>query len=72
LGMMLAIELVKNKKSKEPAVQEREKVLVNAFNNGLLLLPAGKSSIRIIPPITMSKASIESGLDILENAIRGT
>ncbi|MDE1869265.1 MAG: aminotransferase class III-fold pyridoxal phosphate-dependent enzyme [Candidatus Micrarchaeota archaeon] len=72
IGMMLAIELVKNKKSKEPAVKERDEVLVNAFNEGLLLLPAGKSSIRVIPPITMSVSSIGKGLDVLEGAIRKT
>jgi len=70
IGMMLAIELVKSKKSKEPAVKEREAVLNEAFMNGLLLLPAGESTIRLIPPITMRLDRIDKGLDILEDAIK--
>ena len=72
LGMMLAIELVRSKKGKEPAVKEREKVLEEAFSNGLLMLPAGESAIRIIPPLTMSVQHIDRGLDVLEDAIKKT
>lgn len=70
IGLMLAIELVKNKKSKEPAIQERAKVIDECFMTGLLLLPAGISAIRIIPPITISQQNLENGLDILEEAIK--
>jgi 4-aminobutyrate aminotransferase len=70
MGLMLAVEFVRNRKTKEHATTERDEVMVNAFNGGLLLLPAGKSVIRIIPPITMSMSSIEKGLDVLEAAIK--
>ena len=69
LGMMTAIELVKNKSTKEPAVRERAKVIEKCFYNGLIMLPCGTSTIRIIPPLTMKKENIEKGLDILEQAI---
>jgi 4-aminobutyrate aminotransferase len=70
MGLMIAVEFVRNRKTKEHATTERDNVMLNAFNDGLLLLPAGKSVIRIIPPITMSMGSIEKGLDILEAAIK--
>jgi 4-aminobutyrate aminotransferase len=70
LGMMLGIELVKNKDTKEYASEEVKNVLIDSFNNGLILLSAGRSTIRLIPPITISKSDIEKGLDILENAIK--
>ena len=41
------------------------------WNCGLLLMPAGISTIRIIPPITVSMASLSKGLDTLESAIKG-
>lgn len=69
LGMMIAMEFVKSKSTKEPAVKERDAVLMEAFNNGLLLLPCGTSTIRIIPPITMQMSNIEKGLNLLEDAI---
>ena len=70
LGLMIAAEFVKSKKTKEPAVKERGVILENCFNNGLLMLPCGTSTIRIIPPITMSMDNIEKGMDILESAVR--
>ena len=70
MGMMIGVELVKDKKSKTPAIRESDDVLVEAFRNGLLLLPCGKSSVRIIPPITSTKSDLTKGLDIFEDAIK--
>ncbi len=70
LGLMIGAEFVKDKKTKEPAVRERERIIEECFDNGLLLLPAGTSTIRIIPPLTVSIESLEKGLDILENAVK--
>jgi len=70
IGLMIGIELVRNKKSKEPAIKERDVVLNESFKNGLLLLPAGTSSIRIVPPLTANIKNIDKGLDILEQSIK--
>jgi 4-aminobutyrate aminotransferase len=69
LGMMIAVEFVKSKSTKEPAVKERAQIIEKCFYNGLIMLPCGTSTIRIIPPLTMRKENIEKGLDILEQAI---
>lgn len=70
LGLMIGIEMVKSKKTKEHAVKEREKVTNAAFKNGLLLLPCGESTIRFAPPITIMESSIEKGLEIFEDAVK--
>jgi 4-aminobutyrate aminotransferase len=70
IGMMFGVELVKDKRSKAPAVMEVDTILKSCFENGLLLLPAGVSTIRIMPPLTMSSQNIERGLDIFEKAIK--
>ncbi len=70
LGMMIGVEFVKDKKSKEPAPQERNDIIDNAFYNNLILLPCGVSTIRVIPPLTMADKNIEEGMDILESAIK--
>ena len=69
IGMMLAIEIVKDKESKEPAPKLREKIMMESFANGLLMLPTGESAIRIIPPLTITERSLSKGFDILERAI---
>jgi len=70
IGLMIGVEFVKSKKTKEPAIKERDRIILEAFNNGLVMLPCGTSSIRIIPPITISKSSIANGLEIFEQAVK--
>ena len=70
IGMLVGMELVKTKESKEHAEKERDKVIMDCFNQGLILLPAGKSTIRVIPPLTISMPNLEKGLDIIEEAIK--
>ncbi len=70
IGLMLAVEFVKNKKTKDYAIEERDDILKYCFDNGLLLLPTGKSAVRIIPPITISQSNLEKGLDVFEEAIK--
>jgi 4-aminobutyrate aminotransferase len=68
IGLMAGIELVSNRKSKFPAVLQRNKIIQNALDNGLLLLPAGDSVIRFCPPLTISASQIDLGLNILESS----
>lgn len=70
LGMMLAIEIVKDKRTKAHGIDERSAIIEDCFYNGLLLLPAGTSAIRIIPPITIGERNLDHGLNILEDAIK--
>ena len=70
IGLMIGVELVKSKKTKDHAVREMESVVKTAFKNGLILLTCGESTIRVIPPLTISEGSIEKGMDILEKSIK--
>ena len=70
-GLMIGIELVKDRESKKPALEERHTILCKAKEKGLVLLPAGESAIRLCPPLIITKRQAEQGLDILESAIRG-
>ncbi len=70
IGLSIGVEFVKTKEGKEPAVREKQRILDYCFKNGLLLLPAGESTIRLIPPLTISHASLERGMDIFEDAVK--
>ncbi len=65
LGLMLAIELVKDRESKTPARELRE----NCYKKGLLLLPCGTSAIRFTPAMVINREEVEKGLDILRESI---
>jgi 4-aminobutyrate aminotransferase len=68
-GMMIGIELVKDKKTKTPATEQRNDLILEAFKRGVLLLGAGQSSLRLAPPLVITQQQIDSGLEIFETAL---
>ncbi len=72
VGLMAGVELVKNRKSKEPAKEERNHVLAECHKNGLIIIGAGphKNVIRFLPPLNISENLLNRGLDIFEHAIK--
>jgi 4-aminobutyrate aminotransferase len=69
-GLMIGIELVKDRRTKEFAREERHKIILNALAKGLMLLPAGTSVIRICPPLTIKKKEADRGLEIFEESLK--
>ncbi|MDD1748078.1 MAG: acetyl ornithine aminotransferase family protein [Methanomassiliicoccales archaeon] len=70
LGLMRAAEFVKDRRTKEPAVKERDAIEELCVKRGLVAIGCGKSGIRIIPPLNISMELLDIGLDVLEGAIR--
>ena len=71
LGAMLAIELVRDPATKEPAPELVEAVIDEALQRGLLLLKAGVDGncIRVLCPLTTSDAELDDGLRAWEEAL---
>jgi len=72
LGAMAAIELVKDRFTKEPAKEETTEVLKQCHKNGLVIMKAGAydNVIRLLVPLIIDEDMLQRGLDILENAVR--
>ena len=68
-GLMIGIELVKNKETREPATELRNRVEMVAFERGLIILGCGETSIRLCPPLIVSEDEAMVALDILEDAL---
>jgi 4-aminobutyrate aminotransferase len=71
-GLMIGIELVKNTKTKVPATQERDTLIKEAFKRGLLILGAGSSSLRLAPPLILTKQQADVSIEILEESLRAS
>jgi 4-aminobutyrate aminotransferase len=69
IGLMIGVEFVKDRETKEPAEMLRDRIVDHAFDRGLLLLGCGKSTIRITPPLNVTRAEVDEALEILEEAI---
>lgn len=68
MGMMQALELVKDRTTKEPAVEETARVLEGARRNGLLIGKGGLygNVVRMAPPMNISKADVDEGIRLLD------
>ncbi len=70
IGLAWGVEIVVDKKSKKPDPQTRNKIIKTALESGLVLLPCGKSSIRLIPPLVISEEEAKTGLEIFAKAVK--
>ena len=68
-GLMIGVEFVKDKSTKEPNEGLRNKLEEIGFEYGLLLLGCGKSTIRLAPPLCITKKETDDALEIFEGAI---
>ena len=68
-GLMIGIELVKDKATREPAPALRNRVETLAFERGLMILGCGETSLRLCPPLIVSEQEATVALDILEEAL---
>jgi 4-aminobutyrate aminotransferase len=69
LGLMVGVEFVEDRASLRPAPELRDRVEVESFNRGLILLGAGHNTIRWSPPLVLSKENVDVALEIFDEAI---
>jgi 4-aminobutyrate aminotransferase len=69
-GLMVGVELVKDRESKIPAADWRGRIIQGAFEKGLLILGCGQNSIRFCPALTVSPAEIDVCLSIFEECLK--
>ena len=68
-GLMIGVEIVKDKKTRATAHDERDRIVDLAFERGLLFLGAGENSIRIAPPLIVTQEQADMAMDVLEECI---
>jgi len=68
-GLMIGIELVRDRKTKERATTERDRLVRECFNRGLLVLGAGRNAIRLSPPLVLTKDQADTAVRILDEAL---
>jgi 4-aminobutyrate aminotransferase len=69
-GLMIGIEFVADKHTKTPAGEQRDHIVDLAFEKGLLVLGCGINTLRLCPPLIVTKHQADIALDILEDCIR--
>ena len=72
LGLMIGIEFVKDQETKERAPELRDQVVQGAFERGLLILGSGANSIRLCPPLVISRDQADFAVSTLEECLEQT
>ena len=70
LGLMIGIELVRDQKTKEKAPELRDQVVARAFERGLLVLGAGDNTLRLSPPLVITRDQCDFAIETLEECLR--
>jgi len=70
-GAMVAIELVTDRATKEPAAKETALAIESCYREGVVVLKAGTydNVIRLLPPLMIDEGLLDEGLDVLEKAV---
>jgi len=69
MGLFIGVEIVKDKRSKARGEDEAKQIMDYCFRHGLLVIIAGRNTIRVIPPLVVTEEEMSEGLDILEEGI---
>ena len=68
-GLMIGVEIVRDQKTKEYGADLRDRIVELAFERGILFLGCGPSTVRISPPLIVSKDEADVAIDVLEESI---
>jgi 4-aminobutyrate aminotransferase len=68
-GLMVGVELVRDRRTKERAAHERNEVVMAAFRRGLLILGAGENTIRFSPPLVLTSDEADRAIQIFDEAL---
>jgi 4-aminobutyrate aminotransferase len=68
-GLMVGVEFVKDRQTKEHAPRLRDRVLERAFSHGVLLLGCGESALRVSPALNIPRPQLDEGLQVLDTSI---
>jgi 4-aminobutyrate aminotransferase len=70
MGLMIGFEMVRDQRTKERAPELRERIQSLAFERGLLVLGAGRNSIRLCPPLVITRDQADFAVDTLEECLK--
>jgi 4-aminobutyrate aminotransferase len=68
-GLMIGVELVRDRTTKERATTERDQVVQAMFHKGVLILGAGRNAIRFAPPMVLTKDQADTIVAIFDDVL---
>ncbi len=69
-GLMIGAEFVEDKETKKPGVDQAKEVMLRCWRRGVATVTCGASTLRLVPPLTITRELVETSLEIIEDVIK--
>jgi len=69
-GLMIGLEIVENKEDKKPAPEKVNEIMMRSWKRGVAVITCGASTIRIAPPLIITRELVDAALDIIEDTVK--
>jgi len=69
-GLMIGMEIVEDKDTKKPAPKKANEIMMRSWRRGVAVITCGASTIRIAPPLNITKELVDSALEIIEDVVK--
>jgi 4-aminobutyrate aminotransferase len=72
LGLMIGVEIARDREANEPWPELRDKIVVECFNRGLVIQGAGESAVRFSPPLIVNREQVDFAVSTFEAALESS
>jgi len=69
-GLMVGAEIVKDPDTRQAASELAQEIMMKCFKRGLAIITAGKSTMRFVPPLVITRELLDAGLDVFEGVVK--
>jgi len=69
-GLMIGMEIVENNENKKPAAKKASEIMMRSWKRGVAVITCGVSTIRIAPPLTITRELVNAALEIVEDVVK--
>jgi len=69
-GLMIGAEIVQDKQTKKPAKEKASEIMLRSWKRGVAIITCGVSTLRVAPPIIITRELVDAALDIVEDVIK--
>ena len=69
-GLMIGVEFVEDKETKKPGLDQAREVMLRCWRRGVATVTCGVSTLRLVPPLTITRELVDASLEIIEDVIK--
>jgi 4-aminobutyrate aminotransferase len=69
-GLMIGVEIVEDKETKKSGTTKAKEIMLRCWKRGVAIITCGASTLRIVPPLTITRELVDASLEIIEDVTK--